>query len=176
MISCFCDFSDFLALTAPSFSHADDCNTPYPLSPPSPTFCRPPSPPPPPPSGRLPNKLFRASSQCCFSSLIMNLSALLSLISTVISQYGAFNPCQPPDYDQRLFSCGKIFALMTRIYAEAPALVLNSPFHSAVALFAYLLKIRDIIFCSDDNILKMLTIRYYKLRLIILFIQHWPMS
>ena len=59
---------------------------------------------------------------------------------------------------------------------SANPIFLSSPFHSTFILFAYLLKIRDIIFCSDNNISKMFTIRYYKLRLIILFIQHWPMS
>lgn len=80
----------------------------------------------------------------------------------------------------------------TGVYAEAPAvarpslissyllspntILLNSPFHSALTLFAFFWKTRDIVFSSNDNMLNMLTIRYYTLHLIILFIQHWPMS
>ena len=46
---------------------------------------------------------------------------------------------------------------------------MKSPFHSASGLLAFLLKIRDVIFSSNDEILNMLTICYYKLPLIILF-------
>ena len=62
-------------------------------------------------------------------------------------------------------------------FHQTPTVFLSFPFHSALTLFAFLLKISDtdMIFSSTDNILDMLTIRYYKFRLTILCIQHWPM-